>query len=79
MEPRRGNQHRELFGAALERDRFECLVGAMARGGLLSESADSFEKDGRVIEYRRQFLSAAGRDATDSGGDPRGEAERPEA
>jgi DNA topoisomerase-3 len=60
-----GRLHKELFGEALERAEFERLIGALVRAGYATESADSFEKDGRVIEFRRLFLSAAGRAATD--------------
>ena len=60
-----GRLHRELFGEALERDRFERLVAALVRSGRVSERAESFEKEGRVIEFRRLFLSDSGRGATD--------------
>ncbi len=63
-----GRLHRELFGEGLERNRFEQLVGALVRSGHLSERADSFRKDGKVIEFRRLFLSASGRDAADLSG-----------
>ncbi len=65
-----GRLHRELFGAALPRDRFERLVGALVRAGHVFERVDSFEKDGRVIEFRRLFVSRPGRDANDLGGVP---------
>ena len=65
-----GRLHRELFGKALERDRFERLLGALVRSGHVSERLDSFEKDGRVIEFRRLFLSASGREAADLEGVP---------
>jgi DNA topoisomerase-3 len=60
-----GRLHKEIFGEALERAGFERLVGALVRAGYLTEREDSFEKDGRVIEFHRLFLSVAGRAATD--------------
>jgi len=60
-----GRLHRELFGEARDRDEFERLVGGLVRGGFVLEQADSFEKDGRVIEYRRLFLASAGRKGKD--------------
>ncbi len=65
-----GRLHRELFGAALERGRFERLIGAIVRAGHVSARVDSFEKDGRIIEFHRLFLSVSGRDATDLGSVP---------
>jgi len=58
-----GKIHREVFGEALARDDFEALVGALVRGGLALEQDDSFEKDGRTIEYRRLFLTPLGQKA----------------
>ena len=49
--------HRELFGQALDRNRFEKLLGALVRSGLLYEREDAFEKDGRVIQFRRVYLT----------------------
>ena len=60
-----GRLHKELFGSSLDRDRFERLVAALVRAGHLTEREDTFEKDGRVIEFRRLFMTAAGRKATD--------------
>jgi DNA topoisomerase-3 len=56
-----GKLHRETFGLGLERDRFERVVGALVRAGHVTEQEDAFEKDGRVIEYRRLFLTPRGR------------------
>ena len=65
-----GRLHRELFGAALERDRFERLLGGLVRAGHIEDRVDSFEKDGRVIEFSRLFLTSAGRGASDFGSVP---------
>jgi DNA topoisomerase-3 len=65
-----GRLHRELFGEAVARDRFERLVGALVRSGHVFEKAASFEKDGRVVEFRRLFLSVSGREAADLGSVP---------
>ncbi len=59
-----GRLHREQFGDAVDRDRFERLVGALVRSGLVFERVASFEKDGKTIEFRRLFLSAFGREAS---------------
>jgi DNA topoisomerase-3 len=58
-----GRLHRELFGEALSRDDFEKLLAGLGRLGLIEERADSFESDGRVVEFRRAFLTAPGRTA----------------
>jgi superfamily II DNA helicase RecQ len=44
--------------------------GALVRSGHVFERAESFEKDGRIIEFRRLFLSASGREAADLGDVP---------
>ncbi|MCP4003123.1 MAG: DNA topoisomerase III [bacterium] len=59
-----GRLHRNLFGEALPRRDFEHLIGAGVRAGLLTEHADSFEQDGKIIEFRRVRLSDAGKLAT---------------
>jgi len=60
-----GRLHRERFGQALVRERFEGLVWALVRAGYLIEREDSFEKDGRVIEFRRLFLADAAKQRVD--------------
>jgi DNA topoisomerase-3 len=60
-----GRLHRDLFGKRFSRNRFEQLLTALARAGLVEIGEDSFEKDGRVIEFRRVFLTPAGRDVKD--------------
>jgi len=54
-----GRLHREVFGDSLNRNDFEKLIGALVRSGWLHEREDSFEKDGRAIEFRRVFLVRA--------------------
>jgi superfamily II DNA helicase RecQ len=53
---------REGFGwaEALSRDQFEELLSAMARGRLIDVENTEFEKDGRVIPYRKISLTDAG-------------------
>ena len=62
-----GRLYRELFEQELDRDRFEKLLGALARAGLLEEREESFERDGRLIRYRRVFLTGEGREAGAAG------------
>ena len=45
---------------AISRDQFEELLSAMARAGLVEVENTEFEKDGRVIPYRRISLTEAG-------------------
>ena len=61
--PSTGRLHQALFGDDLDRRHFEALLTAMARGGLLKIERDSFEAEGRQIEYRRAFLTRQGREA----------------
>jgi DNA topoisomerase-3 len=61
--PSTGRLHQNLFGDGLDRKRFEVLLAALARGGLLTVEEDSFESEGREIRFRRAFLTAAGREA----------------
>jgi DNA topoisomerase-3 len=61
--PSTGRLHQNLFGDGLDRKRFEVLLAALVRGGLLRVEEDSFESEGREIRYRRAFLTAAGRGA----------------
>jgi len=51
----------ELAGAeSLDRNDFEALLGAMLRAGLIATEDAEFEKDGRVIPYRKVSLTNAG-------------------
>ncbi len=45
---------------AISRDQFEELLSAMSRAGLIVVENTEFEKDGRVIPYRRISLTEAG-------------------
>ncbi len=45
---------------AISRDQFEELLSAMARAGLIDVENAEFEKDGRVIAYRRISLTGKG-------------------
>jgi DNA topoisomerase-3 len=51
-----GRLHKQVFGEALERRAFEKLLGALTRGGVLREVADSFETEGRQVAFRRVYL-----------------------
>ncbi len=48
--------------ANLERDEFEQLLGAMLRTGLIEVENAEFEKDGKVIPFRKISLTDAGMD-----------------
>jgi superfamily II DNA helicase RecQ len=48
------------WSEAMSRDEFEELLSAMARAGLIAIENTEFEKDGRVIPYRRISLTDAG-------------------
>jgi RecQ family ATP-dependent DNA helicase len=48
------------WAETLSRDQFEELLSAMARGGLIDVENTEFEKDGRVIPYRKISLTDAG-------------------
>ena len=56
-----GRLHQNLFGDSLDRKRFEALLAALVRGGLVTVEGDSFESEGRKIRFRRAFLTSAGR------------------
>ncbi len=65
-----GRMYRELFeGTDIDRKKFEQLVNALGRAGYVGLFDDSFEKDGRVIEFRRVSLTHEGRTLTGSAGD----------
>ena len=71
---RRGNQSlgkvfRDSFeGSAIDRKAYDRLIGGLARAGILVVSEDSFEKDGRTIEFRRIALTREGRGLEESPG-----------
>ncbi|HUP04921.1 MAG TPA: DNA topoisomerase 3 [Bryobacteraceae bacterium] len=62
-----GRLYAELFPSSeMTRDRFEELLGAMARAGLVQLAEEVFEKDGRQIPFRKVRLGPAA-DSTDLG------------
>jgi DNA topoisomerase III len=61
-----GRLFRERFGEALERNAFERLIAALVRAGLVTESQESFDRDGEKIAFQRLRLTAAGRAVTAS-------------
>jgi DNA topoisomerase-3 len=58
-----GRLHRELFGEGISRNECERLIGALARAGVTLVRDDAFERDGRVIHFRRVRLTSRGRQA----------------
>jgi DNA topoisomerase-3 len=57
-----GKLWRELFeGSAIDRKKFEDLLGGLARAGYVGVHDDSFERDGEAITYRRASLTYEGR------------------
>jgi DNA topoisomerase-3 len=56
-----GKVFREAFEGTVDRRRFEALLSALARAGLVVLLEDSFRKDGKVVEFRRASLTAEGR------------------
>ncbi len=64
-----GKVFRDLFeGSGIERKAYDRLIGGLARAGFLVVSDDSFEKDGRVIEFRRIALTREGRELEEAPG-----------
>jgi DNA topoisomerase-3 len=62
-----GKLCREVLGETPQaRKTFERLLGGLVRAGLVKVSSDSFEKEGKRIDFTRASLTAAGRTA---GGD----------
>ncbi len=58
-----GKLFRDLFeGSDIDRKNYDRLLNGLTRAGLVSIADDSFEKDGRVIEFRRVALTREGRD-----------------
>jgi ATP-dependent DNA helicase RecQ len=56
-----GKLHKQLFPREqMDRDEFEALLVAMARGGYAAFEDAEFEKDGRMIAYRKVSLTDAG-------------------
>lgn len=62
-----GKLWREMFeGSAIDRRKFEDLLGGLARAGYVGVYDDSFERDGEVITYRRASLTYEGRACRES-------------
>ena len=59
-----GRLHAECGSAGLERRDFEEVLGGLARAGLLRVTADTFTKDGRVIPFKRAWLTPQARGAS---------------
>ncbi len=55
-----GKLYRDHFESSMKRNSFEELVLVLVRAGLIRTREESFEKEGRVIEYRRLVLTAKG-------------------
>jgi superfamily II DNA helicase RecQ len=51
------------WAEAMDRDEFEGLLGAMSRAGLIETEEAEFEKDGKVIPFRKISLTEVGMDA----------------
>ena len=62
-----GKLHSELFPAGeVNRDGFENILGAMARAGLLLQTDEVFEKDGKRIPFRTVRLTPHGQSVTET-------------
>jgi superfamily II DNA helicase RecQ len=62
-----GKLHSELFPAGeVNRDSFENILGAMARAGLLLQTDEVFEKDGKRIPFRTVRLTPHGLSVTET-------------
>ena len=62
-----GKVFRDRFeDSAIDRKAYDRLIGGLSRAGLLVVSEDSFEKDGREIQYKRIGLTPEGRDLKES-------------
>ncbi len=62
-----GKLWRELFeGSEIDRKSFEALIAGLARAGYISVFEDSFEREGKVISYRRASLTHEGRECRES-------------
>jgi DNA topoisomerase-3 len=62
--PSSGRLHRELFGDDFERSQFEGLLSALHRAGYINIEEESFESEGRLIEFHRPVITPSGRRAT---------------
>lgn len=57
-----GKLYRDHFEGSLSRGEFEDLLGALEQNGLVYTAPDEFEKDGRVIQFKRASLTDVGRE-----------------
>lgn len=56
-----GKLHKQLFSSEqMERDDFEALLASMARGGYATLEDAEFEKEGRIVNYRKVSLTEEG-------------------
>ena len=61
-----GRLHKIMFPAGrTSREQFEAMLDALERGGLVSHDEDAFEKDGRVVTFRRVFSTSAAAELPD--------------
>ncbi len=60
-----GKLFRDNFEQHMKRGEFEDLLGALVQNGLVSTREDMWEKDGRVIQFKRASLTEAGREIED--------------
>ncbi|MBI5017981.1 MAG: DNA topoisomerase 3 [Deltaproteobacteria bacterium] len=56
-----GRVFRDAFEGTEDRRRFEVLLSALARAGLVQLTEDSFVKEGKAVAFRRASLTAEGR------------------
>lgn len=64
-----GKLHKQLFPREqMERNEFEALLASMARGGYAMLENSEFEKDGRVVNYRKVSLTEEGEELRSSFG-----------
>jgi len=60
-----GKLFRDNFEQHMKRGEFEDLLGALVQNGLVTTRDDMWEKDGRVIQFKRASLTDAGREIED--------------
>ena len=62
--PSSGRLFNGLFGEGHDRGHFEVLLGALHRAGYIHIEEESFESDGRLIEFQRPVATPSGRRAS---------------
>jgi RecQ family ATP-dependent DNA helicase len=60
-----GKLFRDSFEKHMKRGEFEDLLGALVQNGLVTTRDDMWEKDGRVIQFKRASLTDVGREIED--------------